>query len=108
MLSPAESASKWWLDSEQILVGAYYRCGQFQRAIDQVPHAAKVSALKPSTLFFIAMTQQRLGKNDEARSALTKAIHAMGSGGGWHEEISNDLLRQEAEALILDAEERPK
>ena len=101
LIPAAESAAQWWIDSEQVLVGAYYRVGKYEQAIGSLRQLAKVSRLKPTNLFFAAMAHHCLGEKDMARRRLTEAIAAMNTSvGGWDEEIAAHVLRGEAEALI--------
>ena len=61
---------------------------------------------------FLAMTHHRLGHQDVARQGLDQAIrqmerdadHANPAPPSWDEQVRRQLLRREAEALILGQE----
>jgi predicted Zn-dependent protease len=79
-----------------------YRAGQFSEAEQCL---AKVVAEKgdevwASTCFFLAMTCQQLGRQDEAKRWLDTAIARSEKETDWQQQVINRVLRQEAEALL--------
>ena len=63
-----------------------------------------------SARFVLAMSQQQRGQTDTAKATLAraKAITARQSRENWLDWLINDLLRREAEALILGEPPKPK
>jgi tetratricopeptide (TPR) repeat protein len=91
------------------LAQALYRDGQYDMAAEHFREAAKIAALRGDDLLFLAMTQQQLGKFDEARTSMTQAVRwidgsdrAVANGGWWHwaDDARTHRLRKEAEALF--------
>ncbi len=84
-----------------------YRTGQLQPALQQLEKAQTLRgpADAPTDWLLLAMTQQRLGRADEAKKWLDKAKQAQqpstaGAGRTWQERLELGLLTKEAEALV--------
>jgi tetratricopeptide (TPR) repeat protein len=84
-----------------------YRTGQFQPALQQLEKAQALRGLEdaPTDWLLLAMTQQRLGRPDDARKWLDKAVQAQDAPAAkgtrtWQERLELGLLRKEAEALV--------
>jgi WD40 repeat protein len=103
LLTRAEQAQKDNPKSAAHLVtyaALLYRTGQFAAALPQLEKAQAMrgSTDLPTDWLLLAMTQQRLGKPDEAKKWLDKVAAANGK--TWQERLEVDLLRKEAEALV--------
>jgi serine/threonine-protein kinase len=112
------AAGQFWSLTEQ---GAlHYRAGRFQQAVIPFEQSLRADP-KPGRAvlnwLWLALTQQRLGKADEARRWLAKATawleqHGDGMPAGTDEELGLDLhnwleahvLRREAEAMVRPAD----
>jgi WD40 repeat protein len=94
-----------------LAVGALqYRGGQLQPALQnlQKAQAARAADDPPYDWLLLAMTQQRLGRGDEAKKWLGKAVAWAEPGGKgkalpWPQRVELRQLRQEAEALVKGA-----
>jgi Flp pilus assembly protein TadD len=111
----AEAAVDWWIDSDRGLVAMNYRLGQYEEAIRSFDRLCQVVRPLPATLFFAAMSYQRLGQTAQARQKLAAGVSAMATrfdpstiqfstinfvARSWQEKVTEPLLRKEAEALI--------
>jgi WD40 repeat protein/Tfp pilus assembly protein PilF len=81
-----------------------YRTGQLQPARQQLE---KVQELRtpvhaPFDWLLLAMTEQRLGRADEAKKWLARAVEGQETAGPqtWQERLELGVLRKEAEALV--------
>jgi serine/threonine-protein kinase len=106
------SAYKWFLLARGM---ADYRMGELQMAIDRLQKSLtpgqETLYLDSTASLFIAMAQHKLGKPDEARETLFKTftladqkIPKLGAGGlgeDWADWLRFQIVRREAEALIL-------
>jgi hypothetical protein len=91
---------------------AYYRAGQFEKAIKQLQPYAEVQWCQIQVSLIQAMAHQRLGQGGEARRLLDKAVERMEmevaakvSGplrqtGNAHNWAAYEVLRREAEELL--------
>jgi serine/threonine protein kinase/tetratricopeptide (TPR) repeat protein len=99
------------------LGGARYRIGQFQESIATVEAACRVHGNDGNAhnWFFLALAHHRLGHREEARRWLDKAVQWLeqatagkikdtrtGSPLPWYDRVLLEVLRREAEALILE------
>jgi tetratricopeptide (TPR) repeat protein len=105
---PRES---WYLSTHG---AALYRAGRFAEAVQRLQEASiewDKAATKPMqyspayTWFFLAMAHQRLGRLEEARRWLEKAVTRMeqetqGNTVAWNRRQTLQLLRREAEVLL--------
>ncbi len=111
----AANASGYW--SVGAVAAADYRAGRFEAAAQRLRslRAMDSSTDRPPILtgrLILAMACQRLGRTAEARrelfSASEEITRDLGAGreippfGYWHDWLRIQLLRREAEALILD------
>lgn len=94
----------------------YYRAGRYDQAErlfqDVSINSAPGSYFKAEALLFLAMTQHKLGKKDEARKNLVAARTLVNNdlplldrgqpilGGDFHDRLRSPILLREAEALI--------
>jgi WD40 repeat protein/tetratricopeptide (TPR) repeat protein/tRNA A-37 threonylcarbamoyl transferase component Bud32 len=89
-----------------ILGAALYRAGKYDAAVQRLGEtiAAPGQRGQAGDLLFLAMAQHRLGRHDEARKSLDKALSSMDekavAGLGWESRVEWDVVRREAEALI--------
>ena len=98
-----------------MLGAAYYRAGDYTRAIGSFEKAARVSPLKPCDLAFFAMAQSRLGHVAQARNLLEAAIRLADEwahsdkndlvaeqpkGAGWYEKVQNPIVVGKAHGVI--------
>jgi tetratricopeptide (TPR) repeat protein len=103
-LAQAEAASRLAPDHAQgrILLGiAHYRLGRF----DKGEYHAALAALErcdqdhPWTLAFLAMTQQQLGRRDDARATVAR-LREVKKDPRWAKNAPADAFLREASALI--------
>lgn len=85
-----------------------YRAGRFDEALASLQEQASEDAGQTSPAyawFFLAMTHHRLGHTDESHEWLDKAIaqaeQEIANNASWNRKATLQLLRQEAESLIL-------
>jgi tetratricopeptide (TPR) repeat protein len=112
----AQAAGNWWIDSDRGLVALNYRLGQYEEALRSFDRLSQVVRPLPATLFFAAMSHQRLGQGAQARQKLAAGSSALAThydpstiqfstinfvARSWQEKVTEPLLRKEAEALIL-------
>jgi Flp pilus assembly protein TadD len=117
----AQTAAGWWIDSERVLVATHYRVGRYEDALSSLDRLTQVIRPEPAALFFGAMAHQRLGQKEEAQQKLREGIAAMATTAtryatrvhlldfdrrAWTDKVTDRLLRMEAEALILAADDR--
>jgi serine/threonine protein kinase/tetratricopeptide (TPR) repeat protein len=115
LLPVARVAARWYQGSVRILAAAHYRAGHDAESVRHFQEAARVSRLRASDWFFLAMAQHRLGRAEEGRTALAKALAWIDEANrqgpddlsgtqpiwdNWHQVTDVSLLRGEAEALI--------
>ena len=115
-LEAGQGAARWWVDSERVLVGLYYRLGRNEDALEALRRHSRFAVAHPTALFFAAMASHRLGRPDEARRLYDEATAAMAprtdvpalrtlvTGSDPRdafEKLSEQMLRKEAESLIL-------
>jgi WD40 repeat protein/tRNA A-37 threonylcarbamoyl transferase component Bud32 len=85
-----------------------YRAGQYKEAVAELSEALKRNAQKGtwSDFLFLAMAHQRLGRTDEAREWLDRAVQALdrGSSVDWGLRLQQQVLRREAEQMLQDAD----
>jgi hypothetical protein len=95
---------------------ADYRMGELQVAVERLQKCLtpgqEAIYLDSLASLFIAMAQHKLGKNDEARQTLFKTftlveqsfpkLNPAGLGGDWADWLRFQVVRREAEALILN------
>ena len=111
----AANASGFW--SVVAVAAVDYRAGRFEAAADRLRSLREMASLtdRPPILtgrLILAMTCRRLGRNAEARRELSSAseeitrtlgaVREIPPFGYWHDWLRVQLLRREAEALILD------
>jgi tetratricopeptide (TPR) repeat protein len=91
----------WWIN----LGAAYYRCGQWQAALEALQHYT-VLCRRPDPFhdLFLAMTYWRLGQKQKARRCYLDALER--KEGLVKTEVDLDRVRREA-AQLLDMEESP-
>ena len=88
------------------------RAGQYEQALVWFDKALEAEATSDTSSayasFFAAMTRHRLDQSDEARSLLADAIKLAdaelndpASVPSWNRKLTLELLRREAESLIL-------
>jgi tetratricopeptide (TPR) repeat protein len=92
-----------------------YRAGRFEAAIQRLNEAVTMhgGGGTPSDLLFLAMAHQRLGRTEEARQALDRAVRWLEQAEkgqlldnylpipiSWDTRLEFQLLRREAEELI--------
>jgi tetratricopeptide (TPR) repeat protein len=82
-----------------------YRAGLFSEAEQCLNEAVNKEGddVGASTCFFLALTCQQLGRQDEARQWLDKAIARSEQETAWDPRVINRVLRQEAESLLTPA-----
>jgi tetratricopeptide (TPR) repeat protein len=95
-----------------------YRAGKYEEAAQHLaPLAARAEKASPEAktsaaypLFFLAMAQHQLGKTDEARGTLQKAVELTKaeltdekSPPLWNRRLTLELLQKEAQSLIGSA-----
>jgi serine/threonine protein kinase/Flp pilus assembly protein TadD len=118
LLPVARVATRWYLGSIKVLAAAHYRAGHYKKAVEHFQQAAKVSRFRAWDWIFLAMAQHRLGRAEEAKPCLAKAIAWIDEAnrqelddlggtrpawGDWHEPIVVPLLRRETEALVNES-----
>jgi WD40 repeat protein len=86
---------------------ALCRAGKFQAAVEQLSGPAKKQGADGSVWqqTFLALAQHRLGKLQDARDALTRAVRQMETQSksrrpAWYERMECDFLRAEAEVTL--------
>jgi tetratricopeptide (TPR) repeat protein len=109
----------WYALSE--LGGAYYRAGQFDKAIQTTQAAAKLNSDGGNAYdwFFLALAHHQKGHTDEARAWLDKAVRwlelattqnmidrKVSTPLTWSNRVILQRLRREAEELIVGKEEK--
>ena len=119
MLCPAELAARarsrnaanpW---SVVTIAAVDYRAGRYKSVVDRHLGLAEGPNWMPTYRLFLAMAYQRLGQPGPARQHLLSATEEirryLGSDreipahGNWHDILRFQILRREAEALILDS-----
>ena len=103
-----------------ILGAALYRAAQFQKSIDKLEESIKLRGKGPTELnwLFLAMANQRLGREAEAKKWLSQAVDWIekeqvkkGPNGqlltSWEQRLQWQLLRREAELLLKPPEKTP-
>jgi WD40 repeat protein/tetratricopeptide (TPR) repeat protein/tRNA A-37 threonylcarbamoyl transferase component Bud32 len=82
-----------------------YRAGEYQEAVTELNKSIEIHGKggTPADWLFLAMAQHRLGRTEEAKRWLDKAVQAIQQPGSpsWNILLELQLFRQEAEALIL-------
>jgi WD40 repeat protein/serine/threonine protein kinase/tetratricopeptide (TPR) repeat protein len=93
--------------SLRTLGAAHFRMGKYESAEKRLCEALALQDDLLSAWLFLAMTQCRLGKKDEAQSSLSKAVRSINeqqkeeaATGQWVERAELHLLRREVEALL--------
>jgi WD40 repeat protein/tetratricopeptide (TPR) repeat protein len=94
----------------RVLGAALYRAGQFESAVRHLNVSVKSGESLGSDLLFLALAQHRLGRAEEAKQLLARAVQridqglAAGSFDGrrltWQDKLQALIIRREAEALI--------
>jgi WD40 repeat protein len=85
---------------------ALYRHGEYEPAIKQLVQQSTYGA-RPWDMLFLSMAYARTGKKDDARKLLNDAVPAVAAmeknfgWTGWFERVETDLLRREAESLLV-------
>ena len=101
------------------LGAALYRSGQYEAAVQRLTEADRVRPkdYPPYDLLFLSMSQQRLGKIEEAVQALAKADEwikqaspekaqeASGPRLPWNQRLTLEILRREVEATLKSAKQ---
>jgi serine/threonine protein kinase/Flp pilus assembly protein TadD len=111
-LAACVSAERRDADALTWLGAALYRTGRFETAARVLQEAITIHAQGgfADSLIFLAMTQHRLGKGEEARSYLA-SVEKMLQGYDpptWREKTRYRLLLEEAQRLIPNAPPSPK
>jgi tetratricopeptide (TPR) repeat protein len=91
-------------DAQNTLGAILYRAGQHEEAVRELNQAIKLNRTGGTgwDFIFLALAQHRLGRPDEARTWLDKAVR----GAAWEKTLNETqrlelhLLRREAEALL--------
>jgi WD40 repeat protein/tetratricopeptide (TPR) repeat protein len=82
-----------------------FRAGQYEEAVTELTKAVEIHGRggTPADWLFLAMAQHRLGHTEEAKRWLDKAVPSIQQAGSlpWNTRLELQLLRQEAEALIV-------
>jgi tetratricopeptide (TPR) repeat protein len=80
-----------------------YRAGRYQEAVKELTTALEIHGKggTPADWLFLAMAQHRLGRTEEAKQWLDKAVQSMQQvkPASWNARMEMQILRQEAEAL---------
>jgi WD40 repeat protein/tetratricopeptide (TPR) repeat protein/tRNA A-37 threonylcarbamoyl transferase component Bud32 len=88
----------------QTLGAALYRAGQWQAAVERLNEAVIRSERGQTveSLLFLAMAQHRLGRAQEARKCLDRAITwiALTGKASWSDKLAAQRLQKEAEELL--------
>jgi tetratricopeptide (TPR) repeat protein len=117
LLPLTELASTYVSDSPRLLAAAQYRAGDYQAAVDTYQRVAHLHRLRAFDLFFLAMSHQRLGQQEQAEQRLREAedwikeanrsaqskvspFVEQATWGSWTERPETSELRREAVALI--------
>jgi hypothetical protein len=90
---------------------AQYRAGQYAAALATLTRAEQLSAaaspsLRPANLAFLAMTQHRLGNQEQARATLERLREWLQHPYWAKDDESQDFLR-EAEAVLAGKQTEP-
>jgi tetratricopeptide (TPR) repeat protein len=85
---------------------AYYRVGNFEKALDVLSRSEKINALKdkgsnPADLAFLAMTHQQLGHAKEAEAGLQRLRERMNDP-RWARNTEAPAFLREAEELLAN------
>jgi hypothetical protein len=117
----AEAGSNWWIDTPRVLVAANYRLAKYKETVDSLNRLSEVMHPPAECVYLAAMAYHRLGQTEKAQQMLRLAIAATTKTAAhpttrapvigydsrfWGEQVADRLLRQEAEALILAADDR--
>ena len=86
---------------------AYYRVGNYEKALATLLHSDEINRAKfqssfPGDLAFLAMTQHQLGHSNEAQAELKRLRERM-KGPRWEEDDEAQAYLHEAEALLAKA-----
>jgi WD40 repeat protein/tetratricopeptide (TPR) repeat protein len=112
---PAHPSMAWFCLARGLVE---YRAGRRGEAADWLEKSLTRNPsghVSASARYLLAMTQQQRGRTDAAKATLAQAQEVTSrqvpalplSGGGWVDWLVNDLLRREAETLILGEPKKP-
>jgi tetratricopeptide (TPR) repeat protein len=79
-----------------------YRSGEHEQAVKRMQELGRLpdQELGPRDALLLALAHHKLGRADEARTWLSKALAGLPKSAPWHEREENELWRREAEGLI--------